>query len=71
MKLKDYLTLSFTNITEFSVVIGVSKEAVRNYCKGRVPKKPILEKIYEHTDGTVQPNDFYDLSCFKKDESWR
>lgn len=60
MKLKSWLTLADKSTDEFAKIIGVSGAAVRRYCSGRMPQRPILLRIREATDGAVTADDFLD-----------
>lgn len=62
MKLKNYLAMSAVKQKDFAEKIGVSEVAVTNYCYGnRVPKPPVMRKIFEATGGLVDANSFFDL----------
>jgi len=59
MTLADYLKDQKLTDAAFARAIGVERQAVGRYRSGvRFPEKPILQKIYEATNGAVTANDF-------------
>ena len=63
MKLKAYLSETGTSYSAFAEKIGTSAEAVRRYVTGtRMPTPDVMARIVAATEGTVEPNDFYDIA---------
>jgi transcriptional regulator with XRE-family HTH domain len=61
MKLKDYLIGKKLTLEQFASVIGVEPAAVSRYASGaRYPRRDIMRRIVDATDGQVSPNDFLD-----------
>ena len=59
MKLKYYLSLNKISSKTFANLIGVSQISISRYLNGRrVPKKKIMERIFNNTNGFVSANDF-------------
>lgn len=62
MKFKTYLE---ENNISFAIAAGeldASSEGVRLWAEGmRVPRPDQMKRIYEWSNGMVQPNDYYDL----------
>lgn len=65
MKLNEYIKKNNINITEFAKLIGVKRNSVHRYKRGRPPKEVVMNKIIHYTKGAVQPNDFFDSSKSK------
>jgi transcriptional regulator with XRE-family HTH domain len=62
MKLKDYIDKHDLSLTDFAAKIGVGYYTLQRYVAGtRFPGPAEFAAIYKATNGTVQPNDFYDL----------
>ena len=61
MQLAAYLQQQDLSDVAFGQMIGVTRQAVHRYKRGRLPQKPILEKIAEVTAGKVKPNDFLEV----------
>lgn len=60
MTLAQFLDQNKLTDTAFAAQIGVTAEAVRRYRNGaRTPKRAVLAKISDATQGAVQPGDFY------------
>lgn len=60
MNLETYL--SSTGMTQqiFAEKLGVKQSAISQWISGkRTPKRQMLPKIIEATDGKVTPNDFF------------
>ena len=63
MRLRQYFTANNLDIASFAKSIGVSPEAVRLWLAGkRVPRRRLLKRIVEATDGAVQANDFHEAA---------
>lgn len=59
MKLRDYLRKEEITPTEFATMVGASKDGVTKWIYGqRMPRKDMLEKIAQKTNGAVLANDF-------------
>jgi transcriptional regulator with XRE-family HTH domain len=59
MILGDYLTTVGKTVADFAAEIGVHPNSLHRYMRGaRLPKKKILRKISQATDGAVTANDF-------------
>lgn len=64
MLLSEYLASHAIDPAEFARRIGVTAESVRRYSRGtRIPRKPIILRISEATDGAVLATDFYRQSA--------
>lgn len=62
MKLNAWLAASPLKDHEFAGKIGVSRVTLFRLKKGlRPPKRDVMTKINEVTEGAVTPNDFFDL----------
>ena len=62
MKLKEYLAQVAIKQKDFARKISITDVAITNYCYGnRIPKPPVMRKIYAATGGLVDANSFYDL----------
>lgn len=48
-------------LDQLGAALGVTPEAAGRYCRGRIPRPAIMEKVYQVTGGAVQPNDFYGI----------
>ena len=63
MKLRTHLEATHTPVPEFAKRIGVSVAALHRYLTGqRLPRPDVMEKIVRETQGSVQPNDFFEFS---------
>tara|TARA_B100001057_G_scaffold462050_1_gene514635 strand:+ start:329 stop:535 length:207 start_codon:yes stop_codon:yes gene_type:complete len=67
MKLSKWLKVTQVTQKDFVSLANekgydISTHAIAKWCQGqRIPRKEEMECIYKVTDGTVQPNDFYNL----------
>jgi DNA-binding transcriptional regulator YdaS (Cro superfamily) len=60
MKLKDWLTKTGIQPSDFAKTIETQPAAVSRYCAGtRIPEKEVMPRIVAATNGEVTPNDFY------------
>jgi transcriptional regulator with XRE-family HTH domain len=69
MKLEAYLNHNKIPVATFAEQIGVARQTVYSYFKGKVKKIPspeVMEKITEVTNHSVTPNDFYNLPTTTK-----
>lgn len=61
MKLEKYIEITGKSLKQASDELNFSYEDVRRYCKGIViPRPENMKKINEWSNGSVQPNDFYE-----------
>ena len=61
MKLKSYRTEKNITLADLAAKVGVSEVAMSRYERGeRIPRRDVMSKIEQVTDGAVQPNDFFD-----------
>lgn len=61
MKLADWLATEKLSDEEFAARIDTTRQAVWRYRTGRIPKREVMSRISQATNGDVQPADFYDL----------
>ena len=60
MTLAEYLDQEGLSITEFAERIDVTHETVRRYVAGqRLPRRAVMKRIAEATDGAVTANDLF------------
>ncbi len=60
MKLKDWLDKNGVTEVDFAKKIGTSYMSVNRYVNDkRIPRKPVMKKIFNKTDGQVTSADFY------------
>ena len=60
MKLKEYLAQFAVKQKDFAEQIGDIPQNINRYCRGRrMPKPPVMRKIFEATGGLVDANSFY------------
>ncbi|QDP58330.1 MAG: hypothetical protein Unbinned664contig1000_11 [Prokaryotic dsDNA virus sp.] len=64
MKLGPYIDWKWNgDLQAYANHIATSVVTLRRYINGdRTPKKDMMQKIFDDTDGMVTPNDFYDLA---------
>ncbi len=63
MVISDWLSQNSVSQKDFARQIGVTANAVCQWCNGiRIPRRKEMKRIYRQTGGAVQPNDFYDLA---------
>lgn len=59
MKLETFLTENEMSRSDFARIVGVSEVSICRYIANqRMPKRDVLSKIMEATNGAVTPNDF-------------
>jgi transcriptional regulator with XRE-family HTH domain len=63
MTLREYLEEAQLSQAQFARRIGVRRQLVQRYVKGRIPEKEILEKIALATGCKVTANDFYGIAA--------
>jgi hypothetical protein len=60
MLLRQYLTDHSIPVPDFAASIDVTVQAVHRYIAGnRVPRREVMDRITQATQGNVTPNDFY------------
>lgn len=70
MQLGSWLNKRKMAYGEFGALIGTSAEAVRRYAIGlRTPRRMIMQKIVEATNGSVRPGDFYQVAIGEADKA--
>ncbi|QDP55414.1 MAG: hypothetical protein GOVbin3762_18 [Prokaryotic dsDNA virus sp.] len=69
MHLKDYLKnqkytqMSFIDLIEMATSVRIPQGTLAKWVTGtRIPRKEEMQILYKVTEGSVQPNDFYELS---------
>jgi transcriptional regulator with XRE-family HTH domain len=63
MTLADYLSQAQLSQTQFAKQIGVSKQAVQRYAKGRIPEPEVMKRIALATASKVTANDFFGMAA--------
>lgn len=62
MKLKSYIIAMNMTVAAAARQLGTTQQCLARACDGqRIPRKDLMQRIYDWSDGMVQPNDFYDL----------
>lgn len=70
MKLNDYLAQSGTTMSAFAQKIGTTTATVSRVADGQVvPRKTLLLRIYEESEGFVTPNDLVGLPSMETNSS--
>ena len=60
MNLKDYLKDNKVSVSQFSKLTDIPEDTINKYKYGlRIPQRDQMIKIFETTQGTVDPNSFY------------
>ena len=69
MHLRDYLKnqkhtqMSFIDLVEMATNVRIPQGTLAKWVTGtRIPRKEEMQIIYKVTEGSVQPNEFYELS---------
>lgn len=63
MKISQYIAQNKINVTEFAKAIGVKRNSIYRYQRGRRPSDDVIMKIIKITEGAVTLSDFFpDLS---------
>lgn len=65
MKLEERIRQLGLTQLEYGKRIDSSQQAVARYCKGRIPSRAVMTRIYYESGGQVTPNDFYDLPAIR------
>ena len=69
MKLGEYLRREAITQEAFAAMIGVAQNAVSKWVHGhRMPRRAVLERITEITNGSVTPNDFVSTAQIDDDD---
>lgn len=64
MKLNDYLTKHELSKGAFARRLGTTTATVSRIADGLVvPRRKLLQRIHQETDGLVTPNDLTELYC--------
>jgi transcriptional regulator with XRE-family HTH domain len=63
MTLPEYLSDAKLSQSQFAKRIGVRRQMIQRYCKGRIPEKAIMEKIALATGCKVTANDFFGIAA--------
>lgn len=62
MKLGDWRRREAMTQPDLAIALDVTLSSVARYETGtRMPEPDVMRRVYVVTDGSVQPNDFYDL----------
>lgn len=62
MRLSDYLEKNRLTQTAFAELIGADQGQIARYVSGeRLPRRDLMQKIIDATDGAVTPNDFFQV----------
>jgi predicted transcriptional regulator len=59
MKIAEYLKNNNISVNQFAESVGVDRQNVYKWIKGTVPRKSVIQKIVEVTNGNVNIGDFY------------
>lgn len=60
MHLKDYLKDNKVSVSQFSKLTDIPEDTINKYKYGlRIPQRDQMIKIFETTQGRVDPNSFY------------
>ncbi len=55
--------MSFIDLVEMATNVRIPQGTLAKWVTGtRIPRKEEMQIIYKVTEGSVQPNDFYELS---------
>jgi transcriptional regulator with XRE-family HTH domain len=63
MTLPEYLREAQLSQAQFAARIGVRRQLVQRYVKGRIPEAKIMARIALATGGRVTANDFYGMAA--------
>jgi transcriptional regulator with XRE-family HTH domain len=61
--LADYLDEAQLSGSQFAKKIGVSRQAVQRYLKGRIPEPDVMRRIALATASRVTANDFFGMAA--------
>lgn len=69
MKLRDYLDQTETPRASFAATVGVTVQALHRYLTDqRIPRRAVMARIEQVTEGRVTAADFYD-GCMQPSEA--
>lgn len=61
--LQEYLEKNEKRTADLARAVDVKHCVARRWVRGEaIPTKETMQKIYEWTDGEVEPNDFYNIN---------
>jgi len=63
MTLPEFLSEAQISQSQFAKKIGVSKQAVQRYVKGRIPEPDVMRRIALATGSKVTANDFFGMAA--------
>lgn len=63
MTLTEYLNQSGQTQAEVGEGIDRDQSSVHRYCKGRIPDREAMVRLYHFTGGLVTPNDWYGIGA--------
>ena len=67
MKLNDFLSAERTSMGAFAKTVGTTTATISRVADGTVvPRKALMERIYDATAGLVTPNDLVGLYCARR-----
>lgn len=67
VQLADYLEREGLSAEVFAEHLGITAEAVRLYLRAkRTPRRAVMNRIVELTNGLVRPNDFFAAPTAKR-----
>lgn len=66
MKLNDFLEEGGTSMGQFAQLVGTTTATISRVADGIVvPRRDLMKRIYEATEGAVTPNDLVGLYCIR------
>jgi hypothetical protein len=69
MTLNEFLSSRNTSMGDFAKAVGTTTATISRIADGTVlPRKSLMKRIYDTTDGKVTPNDLYGLHSQQNDE---
>lgn len=69
MRLREYLKINNLQMAQFGEQIGTTGPTVCRIAAGQVPRRDLMVKIYEATEGRVTPNDLVGITTHGKTSS--
>ena len=64
MKLNDFLEADGTSMGQFAQMVGTTTATISRIAdRIVVPRRDLMQRIYEATEGAVTPNDLVGLYC--------
>lgn len=61
MHLRDFLEENGLNLAEFGSLVGTTGATICRIVNGQVPRRDLMVRIHEATNGLVTPNDLVGL----------